>query len=231
MLVNSGQTIDKGNTSRESVTRERFVHKTNGEDKRVARAVRQRLIEQGKWWSTNLLSLGPTTPEQTPPIYRKRCVSDPPEYVCSRVKNNRPIPTIKVQAVVKDFEKLVQEPVKEATTQPEGTHIQKSTTESISTVLETVKESDNTVPIVERVKVSSDKSVVHPVIHLPSSLSPIRRTKSHKEELNEYQFPGCNNNQVYSTHSLNRRSKKSRLAQLEEEWACIKHIETTIDIH
>lgn len=216
VLVNSGQTIDKGNTSRESVTRERFVHKTNGEDKCVARAVRKRLIEQGKWWSTNLLSLGSTTQEQTPPIYRKRCVSDPPECV-RRVKNNRPVPTIKVQAVVKDFEKLVQEPAQEVTlttTQPEVTHIQNST-ESNSTVLETVNETDSpsVVPIVERVKVSSEKSVLRPVIHL----SPIRRTQSHREDSEQYQFPGCKNNQVYSTHSLNRRSKKSRLSQLEEE--------------
>ena len=59
--------------------RERFVHKVDSSDRRIAKAVKKRLIEQGKWWSTNLLSLDPASHTHSPAC-RKRSVSEPVEY-------------------------------------------------------------------------------------------------------------------------------------------------------
>ena len=220
--VNSGETKDKRNSSRESIIRERFVHRADGTDKRVDRAVSKRLIEQGKWWSSNLLSLDSSTAQaQTPPpTPRKRCDSDPPEYE-RRVKS-RPIPVIKVHTVVKDFEKSSQAPaqqVQSVTVKPsekEASHVHKSTTGC--TALETVNENPTTAaPVVEKVKVTEERGVVRPVIHLTNLPPPVQRTRSYGEAGEKFQFPGCSNDVVYSTHSLNRRSLKSRLHQLEEE--------------
>lgn len=64
---------------REDQVRKRFVHKVNSNDKRVAKAVKRRLIEQGRWWSSNLVSLDPSSRTHSPAT-RKRSVSEPSEY-------------------------------------------------------------------------------------------------------------------------------------------------------
>ena len=56
--------------------RERFVHKVDTRDKSVARAVKKRLIEQGRWWSSNLLTLESGSRLQSP-VCRRRSISDP----------------------------------------------------------------------------------------------------------------------------------------------------------
>ena len=66
----------RDHSGEKSGVRERFVHKVDTRDKSVARAVKKRLIEQGRWWSSNLLTLECGSQLQSP-VCRRRSISDP----------------------------------------------------------------------------------------------------------------------------------------------------------
>jgi hypothetical protein len=199
-----------GGERRGSVIRERAPGQANEADKCVARAVRKRLIEQGKWWSSNLLTLQGSLQVQTPPINRRRSVSDPPVKLHGQ-RRRGPVPSIKVHKVIESFEKLCQETapkVNAAVGEKEISHVLRR-----HTSLETVNEREKPLVVVDKkVGVTSQSP---PESDRLGSL-PVRRTQSEKQE-EKYIFPGCKNHVVYSTHSLNRRYVKSQLTQLEEE--------------
>ncbi|CAI8047642.1 hypothetical protein GBAR_LOCUS26353, partial [Geodia barretti] len=196
---------------RGSAIRERAPGQANEADKCVARAVRKRLIEQGKWWSSNLLTLQGSLQAQTPPINRRRSVSDPPVQVYGQ-RRRVPVPSIKVHKVIESFEKLCQETapkVNAAVGEKEISHVLRR-----HTSLETVNEREKPSVVVDKKEVGVT-SQSPPERDRLGSL-PVRRTRSESQE-EKYIFPGCKNHVVYSTHSLNRRYVKSQLSQLEEE--------------
>ena len=171
-------------------------------DKSVARAVRKRLIEQGKWWSSNLLTLEVSS--HTPQISRRRSTSDTPLHLKPSRQRRGTVPTVSVHEVVRSFEKLGQERgPKVNTPEKEVSHVERHTS---SESVNGVEKSSNKLEI-ETTQRESSQLVCNP--------PPVRRTKSQREEEEDKLI--FKNHVVYSTHSLNRRHVTSRLAQLEEE--------------
>ena len=192
---------DAGKQTRGSVIRESLVQKVDGTDKCVSKAVNKRLIEQGKWWSSNSLESS-----QTLPIGRTRSVSYPPSCVqqgdnaSRRSKTHKvrvyhtppgPIPTIKLRRVVNDPEGVVPE-----TTNRSPKHTEKEEKSHLSG---------------EKQRVSSKKEEVKDTT---KTANPVVQRSQLQER---FVFPGCKNNIVYSTHSLGRRKTKQRPSQPEEE--------------
>ena len=212
-LDDKKDTDGAGRERRGSVIRERAAGQAN---ECVARAVRKRLIEQGKWWSSNLLTLGGSLQSQTPPTNRRRSVSDPPIQLNRGQHSSRAVPSVKVHKVIESFEKLSQEtaPKVNAGTveyrEKEISHVLPR-----HTSLETVNEREKPSACVDNKKVEATPPQPPGERDRLGSL-PVRRTQSESQE-EKYIFPGCKNHVVYSTHSLNRRHVRSQLAQLQEE--------------
>ena len=196
--------------------KERAQSQANGgADKCVARAVRKRLIEQGKWWSSNLLTLEVSPQAQTPPINRPRSVSDPPLHLRrGQQRRSTVIPSIKVHAVIESFEKLGQETAPKVNTavapEKESSHVPHHTSS------EAVNEGEKPSTTSRRAEVQASRASPPAEVSKQPVNLPVRRTQSESED-DRFLFPGCKNHVVYSTFSLNRRHVRLRLAQLEEE--------------
>ena len=94
--------IPDDNTSGESASplfsRERITHKVLGGDVQIAKAVRRRLIEQGRHWSCQYLDLegindSPLLPQKSSPVLIRRSVSDPVSSVSQSVPLSIPSET------------------------------------------------------------------------------------------------------------------------------------------
>ena len=204
---------EEGN-KRGSVVRERTQSQTNDSDKSVARAVSKRLIERGKWWSSNLLTLERPPQALTPPINRRRAVSDPPDD-SKRGRHRRvTAPSIKVHEVIKNFEKLSQETAPKVNPavdrEKEVSHVRRHT--SLETVNEGEKPSGGGKKVEATETAGQESSSIDRLGDLP-----VRQRPPEKQKGDKFVFPGYKNHVVYSTHSLNRRNVRTRISQFEQE--------------
>ena len=206
-LTNGPVRSGEGERNSAEVTgRERSQSQSHGTaDKNVARAVRKRLIEQGKWWSSNLLTLEVSSQAQTPQISRRRCDSVPPLHCHPGQQRQTTVPTVRVHEVIESFEQRSQESAHKAnpgvSTEKEVLHVSHHVSQ------ENVNKDEKQAPLYRerRTEPEREKIAVNP---------PVRRTKSQREDEENYVFK---NHVFYSTRSLNRRPVRSRLSQLEEE--------------
>ena len=202
---------NKGKTPGESVIRERFARQVNGADRCVGKAVKKRLIEQSKWWSSNLVSLESVN---TPPVDRKRSVSDPP----AGVRRGSTSPRIKIVVTVSE-KKVTTSPHKDKDPDTKGSHIRSNT--DTGTVVVDInrgeKQSEHS-KRADEVKATSkgdEKFLAYP------DNPVIRRAQSQEVGGGKFVYPSLyhhqNNFAAYSTHSLGRRRSKPPLSQTVEE--------------
>lgn len=198
--VNVKSSSDQGKGTRVSLIRERFEQGVDSKDKAVAEAVKNRLIEQGKWWSTNLFTLK-CSAKSPSPVKRKRSASDSASVSYSLSQKDHP-PIIKVDEEVVDNTETVDTKSQRLNTtivEKKGPCEKESHDTNSSTVLGThhraVNKAEEKIVKEEKAKPKGGNTSLHPTE--PRVELQGRRGRSVSPAF-------------YSTHSLGRRLTRPR---------------------
>lgn len=188
---------DQGKGTRVSLIKERFEQGVDSKDKAVAEAVKNRLIEQGKWWSSNLFTLKCSSKSPSP-AKRKRSASDSVSY-----SQTDPKPFIKVDKVVDNTDTKGQR--LNTTVEKKEPHEKDFPDTVSSTVLETQHRAVN--------KAEEKTLAVKEVEDRGNTLHPTEQRVELQGRRGRSVSPA-----FYSTHSLGRRQLRTR-STIEESSA------------